>query len=132
MNNYQLAQGGVFNGDQGEIVAIDATTRSLQVKLWDERVIEYPQESLTQLDLAYALTIHRSQGSEIPAVVIALHDSHNILLERQLLYTAVTRAKRLLVIIGTEKALETATKRSRSRRRHTFLPDRVRACWDPS
>ena len=76
-------------------------------------------------DLAYALTIHRSQGSEVPAIVLALHDSHTILLERQLLYTAVTRAKRLLVIVGTKRALIMATKRSRSKRRYTNLQERI-------
>ncbi len=125
VNNYQLTQGGVFNGDQGEIVSIDVQSRSLQVRLWDDRVVEYPSEAIHQLDLAYALTIHRSQGSEMPAVVVALHDSHTILLERQLLYTAVTRAKKVLVIVGTRRALETATRRSRSKRRFTAVGERV-------
>ncbi|MCB0324254.1 MAG: ATP-binding domain-containing protein, partial [Bdellovibrionales bacterium] len=75
----------------------------------------------------YALTIHRSQGSEVPAVVLALHDSHHIMLERQLVYTAVTRAKQLLIVVGTRKALATASKRSRSKRRYTRLTERVAA-----
>ena len=89
------------------------------------REIEYPSESVGQLDLAYALTIHRSQGSEVPAVVLVLHDTHNIMLERQLIYTGITRAKRLLVVVGTRKALAIATSRSRSRRRYSHLRERT-------
>lgn len=125
VNNYQLGTNGVFNGDQGEIVGIDVEQKSLRVRLWDGREIQYPSDALWQLDLAYALTIHRSQGSEVPGIVLALHESHSILLERQLLYTAVTRAKRLLIVVGTRKALATATKRSRSKRRYTALAERT-------
>lgn len=120
INNYQLS-GGVFNGDQGEIIGVDQENKRLVVKLWDGREVEYPKEVLSQLDLAYALSIHRSQGSEIPAVVLALHDSHTILLERQLLYTAITRAKKLLIIVGSRKAFVMAVKRTRSRRRYSAL-----------
>ncbi|MFN8388868.1 MAG: ATP-dependent RecD-like DNA helicase [Bdellovibrionota bacterium] len=125
VNNYQITDGGVFNGDQGEVIGIDAENRGVIVKLWDGREISYPNEALYQLDLAYALTIHRSQGSEVPAVVLVLHESHSILLERQLLYTAVTRAKKLLLIVGTRKALVLATKKSRSKRRYTTLTERT-------
>lgn len=125
VNNYNIHAAGVFNGDQGIIVGIDAAKHTLTVRLWDGREIEYGSDSIPQLDLAYALTIHRSQGSEIPAVVLALHDSHHVMLERQLLYTAVTRAKRLLVIVGSKRALQTATKRTRSRKRYTKLSERV-------
>jgi len=127
VNNYQLSETGVFNGDQGEVIGIDAEKRSLIVRLWDGREVTYPPETLHQLDLAYALTIHRSQGSEVPAIVLILHESHSILLERQLLYTAVTRAKKLLIIVGTRKALVLATKKSRSKRRFTSLVDRTSA-----
>lgn len=125
VNNYSLHPNGVFNGDQGEVIGIDAEARKVIVKLWDGREVEYPSEDLHQLDLAYALTIHRSQGSEVPVVVLLLHESHNILLERQLVYTAVTRAKRLLIVVGTKKALHMSVKRSRSRRRYTALTERV-------
>jgi exodeoxyribonuclease V alpha subunit len=121
VNNYQLGAAGIFNGDQGEIIGVDQERLQLVVKLWDGREIEYTKEVLYQLDLAYALTIHRSQGSEIPAVVLAIHDSQAILLERQLLYTAITRAKKLLIIVGTRRALTMAVKKTRSRRRYSSL-----------
>jgi len=125
VNNYQLSEAGVFNGDQGVIIGIDAENRSLIVRLWDGREVTYPGDSLHQLDLAYAITIHRSQGSEVPAIVLILHESHSILLERQLLYTAVTRAKKLLIIVGSRRALVLATKKSRSKRRFTSLTERI-------
>ena len=125
VNNYQITEQGVFNGDLGEVDGIDPVKEAVYVKLWDGRVVEYPQEALAQLDLAYALTVHRSQGSEIPAVVLVLHDSHSILLERQLIYTAVTRAKKLLIIVGTKRALILAVKKTRSRRRFSGLVKRV-------
>jgi exodeoxyribonuclease V alpha subunit len=125
VNNYQIIDSGVFNGDQGTVIGIDAENRALIVQLWDGREVTYPGDSLYQLDLAYALTIHRSQGSEVPAVVLVLHESHSILLERQLLYTAVTRAKKLLILVGTRKALALAVKKSRSKRRATTLTERT-------
>ena len=125
VNNYNIHANGVFNGDQGEIVGIDAESRSVFVQLWDGREIEYPSDTLHQLDLAYALTIHRSQGSEVPAVVLLVHQSHTIMLERQLIYTAVTRAKQLLIVIGTKKALALSAKRNRSTNRFTSLVERT-------
>ena len=125
VNNYNLHTNGVFNGDQGEIIGIDAEAKSVFVRLWDGREIEYPSECLSQLDLAYALTIHRSQGSEVPAVLLVLHESHTVLLERQLIYTGVTRAKKLLIVVGTKKALAIATKRSKSIKRSTALVERT-------
>ena len=125
VNNYNIHAAGVFNGDQGEIIGIDAESRSVYVRLWDDREVQYPSETLNQLDLAYALTIHRSQGTEVPVVVMALHQSHTIMLERQLIYTGITRAKKLLIIVGTKKALAMAVKRNRSTSRYTGLVDRV-------
>ena len=124
-NNYNLGDSGVFNGEQGVIAGIDTVRRELNVTLWDGRNVVYNMEAVAQLDLAYAITIHRSQGSEVPAVVLALHDTHHILLERQLLYTAVTRAKKLLIIVGTRKAVATATQRMRSRKRYSDLLNRT-------
>ncbi|MCC6932952.1 MAG: ATP-dependent RecD-like DNA helicase [Deltaproteobacteria bacterium] len=124
-NNYQLGGSGVFNGEQGIIKGIDTVRQELRVTLWDGRDVIYSSENIFQLDLAYAITIHRSQGSEVPTVVLALHDTHNILLERQLLYTAITRAKKLLIIVGTRKAIATATQRIRSRKRYSNLVNRT-------
>jgi exodeoxyribonuclease V alpha subunit len=112
---------GVFNGDLGIITEIHPQTKSLAVVLWDGRRILYKPTDIPQLGLAYSLTVHRSQGSEIPCVVLALHDSHYMLLERQLLYTAVTRAKRSLIIIGSRRALHLAVSRISSRRRNTAI-----------
>jgi exodeoxyribonuclease V alpha subunit len=121
VNNYQIHPAGVFNGDQGEVIGVDTENARLIVRLWDGREIEYDRDLLSQLDLAYALSIHRSQGSEIPAVVLALHTTHAIMLERQLLYTAITRAKKLLIIVGNRRALEMAVRRTRSKKRYTSL-----------
>ncbi len=131
VNNYNLHRNGVFNGDQGTIIGVDPGNKSVFVELWDGREIEYPSETLHQLDLAYALTIHRSQGSEVPAVILAVHDSHTIMLERQLIYTGITRAKSLLIVVGTRKALAIATKRSRSRKRFTRLSERIYDLSEP-
>ena len=125
VNNYQLGGAGVFNGDQGRIIGVDLPNRALFVELWDGREIQYQGEDLAQLDLAYAITVHRSQGSEIPAVILALHDSHSILLERQLVYTAITRAKSMLVIVGTRNAIALATRRNRGRKRNSTLCEMI-------
>lgn len=125
VNNYNIHDSGVFNGEQGVIYGLDTEQKALYVKLWDGREITYKAEHISQLDLAYALTIHRSQGSEVPVVVLALHDSHAIMLERQLIYTAVTRAKKLLIVVGTKSALARATKRTRSSKRYTSFKDMV-------
>ena len=129
VNNYNLDANGVFNGDQGTVIGIDPTEGEMTVKLWDGREIVYSSDIMYQLDLAYALTIHRSQGSEVPVIVLAMHDSHNIMLERQLFYTAVTRAKKLLIIVGTRRAIAIATKRVRSKKRfsnlQTFISEKL-------
>ncbi len=125
VNNYNIHEAGVFNGDVGDIKSIDTNTRSLVVELWDGRFVKYQDSDLGQLSLAYALSVHRSQGSEMPCVILALHESHYNLLERQLLYTAVTRAKQLLVVVGSKKALAIATKRAESKRRATKLKERI-------
>ncbi len=125
VNNYQIHENGVFNGDSGIVYTVDRKSRSLKVDLWDGRIIPYTDHELSQLMLAYAMTVHRSQGSEIPCVVLILHDSHYTMLERQLVYTAVTRAKKLLIIVGTRRALAIASKRTTARDRHTNLQRRI-------
>ncbi len=125
VNNYNIHEAGVFNGEQGTIYGLDTEQKAVYVKLWDGREITYLAENISQLDLAYALTIHRSQGSEVPVIILVLHDSHAIMLERQLIYTGVTRAKNLLIIVGTRSALQTATKRIKSSKRYTGFRDLV-------
>lgn len=126
VNNYNIDPSGVFNGDVGVVYAIDTARRSMLVDLWDGRLIRYDAEDLYQLSLAYAVTVHRSQGSEIPCVVLALDDAHYTLLERQLVYTAVTRAKKLLIIVGSRKALTMGCKRAFHSKRLTTIGERVR------
>lgn len=121
VNNYQIDEIGVFNGDLGKIHEILPDNQGIVVDLWDGRLVKYSSGEISQLSLAYAMTVHRSQGSEIPCVVLALHDSHYMLLERQLIYTAVTRAKKLLVIVGSRRALALATRRTTASERYTSL-----------
>jgi exodeoxyribonuclease V alpha subunit len=125
VNNYNIHEAGVFNGDAGVIYGVDHEAKRLQVDLWDGRIISYTFTETTQLSLAYAMTVHRSQGTEIPCVVLVLHDSHYTMLERQLVYTAVTRAKRLLVIVGTKRALGIAAKRTTALERFSLLGKRI-------
>lgn len=120
-NNYTIDDAGVFNGDTGRIERIDTVKKSLSVRLWDQRLIEYAATDINQLSLAYCMTIHRAQGSEAPCVVLILHHSHQILLERQLVYTAITRAKKLLIIVGTRQGLKLGCERTRGIERNTNL-----------
>ncbi|HMO17739.1 MAG TPA: ATP-dependent RecD-like DNA helicase [Oligoflexia bacterium] len=125
VNNYNIHEAGVYNGEQGYVYGIDTEKRAIYVKMWDGRDVTYTTEHIHQLDLAYAITIHRSQGSEVPVVVLVLHDSHGIMLERQLVYTAVTRAKKLLIVVGTRSAIQKACKRSKSRKRYTAFRELI-------
>ena len=95
---------GVFNGDIGTIERLDAEKQVLYVRF--DYTLEYDQVDLDQLTLAYAISIHRAQGSEFPVVVLPLTTQHYVMLQRNLLYTAITRAKQMIVIVGTPKALK--------------------------
>jgi len=117
VNNYDK---DVFNGDTGVIVSIDSETSTAIVDV-DGRALEYVDDELDDLVLAYATTIHKSQGSEYPAVVIALTTQHAIMLQRNLVYTAVTRGKKLVVIVGQQAALRQAVSTASTRRRWTKL-----------
>jgi exodeoxyribonuclease V alpha subunit len=121
VNNYDKE---VFNGDIGQIIAIDVEEGHLSVD-YDGRIVEYEFGELDEVSLAYATSIHKSQGSEYPAVVIPLAMQHYTLLERNLIYTAVTRGKKLVTIIGQSKALAMAVKNRKSNRRLTKLANRI-------
>ena len=121
VNNYDKA---VFNGDIGFIEHINAADRILSVN-FDGQGVEYTSTELTELSLAYATTIHKSQGSEYPAVVVLLSTQHYTLLERNLLYTAVTRGKELVVVIAQPRALELAIGNVRVSSRVTRLAERL-------
>lgn len=122
VNNYQKE---VFNGDIGRIGAIDEYERELTVE-YDGRPVVYDFGELDELALAYSLSIHRSQGSEYPAVVIPLHTQHYLMLQRNLLYTAITRGKKLVVLVGTPKAIAMAVQRQDTAARYTGLERRLR------
>jgi exodeoxyribonuclease V alpha subunit len=115
----------VFNGDIGQIARIDQVERELAVK-FDQREVKYDFGELDELSLAYAITIHKSQGSEFPAVVIPLATQHYLLLQRNLVYTAVTRGKQLVVIVGQSKALSLAVKNNRTEQRFSGLLGRLK------
>jgi exodeoxyribonuclease V alpha subunit len=122
-NNYDK---GVFNGDVGKITGASRDDGSIAVSFDGEEILYDPDE-LDQLSLAYALSVHKSQGSEYPSVVLALLGEHAAMLQRNLLYTAVTRARRLFVIVGSSSALQTAIRRTDSRGRCTALAERLKA-----
>ena len=122
-NNYDK---GVYNGDLGRITAIDSTEQAVMVQV-DDREISYDFSDVDELTLAYAMTVHKSQGSEYPAVILPMHTTHYPMLQRNLLYTAITRAKRLLVVVGTKKAIAIATRNDAIRRRYSGLADRLAA-----
>jgi exodeoxyribonuclease V alpha subunit len=110
----------VFNGEVGYVVGIDIEAKEATV-LFDGRVVTYDEDDIDQLQLAYAMTIHRSQGSEFPAVIVPVHTAHYIMLFRNLLYTAVTRAKQMLILVGSEKALDMCIRNNRPIKRYTSL-----------
>jgi exodeoxyribonuclease V alpha subunit len=119
----------VFNGDIGWIRQINKADSTIKVEFQEEAgpvLVEYEFHELDELVLAYAVTIHKSQGSEYPAIVVPLVQQHYMLLQRNLLYTAITRAKRLCVIIGQPRALEVAVKNDRVALRNTGLAERLR------
>ena len=126
-NNYDK---GVFNGDIGRILGLRAAGAQTRVSFDGEEVL-YEAEDLGQLSLAYALSVHKAQGSEYPAVILTLFDEHAAMLERNLLYTAVTRARRLMVIVGSRTALHSAVRRVDSRIRCTGLVQRLTSAAGP-
>jgi exodeoxyribonuclease V alpha subunit len=115
----------VFNGDIGVVDRVDLEDRALFVQ-FDDRLIEYDATELDELVLAYATTIHKAQGSEYPIVVMPVLMTHYVMLQRNLVYTGITRAKKGLVIVGTKKALALAVRNVTVTRRNTKLRDRLR------
>ncbi len=125
-NDYDKGANGVFNGTQGIVTAVDAVEQTLTVVTDEDESIEYDFGELDELVHAYAVTVHRSQGSEYPCVVVPLTTSAWVMLQRNLLYTAVTRAKQLVVLVGSPRALAQAVRATGSGRRHTGLAHRLR------
>ena len=125
-NNYDKGEAGIFNGTIGVVTALDPDEQTLTVRTDEDETIGYDFDELDELAHAYAMTIHRSQGSEYPAVVIPLTTSAWMMLQRNLLYTAITRAKKLVVLVGSRRALAAAVRTVGAGRRHTALDHRLR------
>lgn len=122
-NNYDRE---VFNGDIGFITGVNEESSAIEVTFEGGRMVEYPPEIQDDLTLAYAATVHKAQGAEYPAVVLLFLPQHYLMLHRNVLYTAVTRAKRIAIVIGDPKAIRTALHNTAPTRRHTRLCDRLR------
>jgi exodeoxyribonuclease V alpha subunit len=122
-NNYDK---DVFNGDIGQITHIDAEEREIVVK-YDQRDVVYGFGELDEMALAYAITIHKAQGSEFPIVVVPVAMQQYLLLQRNLLYTAITRGRKLVVLVGQTKALGMAVRNSNTERRYSGLLARLEA-----
>ena len=138
-NNYQLEWSvmgdynikvrtgtGVFNGDMGLIRSIDVCGRTMTVEYEEGHVVEYEYSLFEELEPAYAITIHKSQGSEYPAVIIPVLTGPPQLLNRNLLYTAVTRARGCVVILGDRGTVNRMIENNKENRRYTSLDERVR------
>ena len=121
-NNYDKE---VFNGDIGHISSIESQPVKIIVTYDGNRRVNYEPGELDELQPAYAITIHKSQGSEFPCVIIPLAMAHFVMLERSLIYTAVTRGKKLVVIVGESKALGMAVRQAGARKRWTGLKERL-------
>ncbi|HLB52265.1 MAG TPA: ATP-binding domain-containing protein, partial [Chlamydiales bacterium] len=116
-NNYNKE---VYNGDVGKICSIDRVAQALSIA-FDEKVLSYTFAELDQIVLAYATSVHKFQGSECPCIVMPIHTSHFKLLQRNLLYTAVTRGKKQVYLVGTKKAIAIAVNNNEVQKRHTGL-----------
>ena len=121
-NNYEK---DVFNGDIGRIKSIDSADQKMVVS-FDGRPVEYDFHELDDIILSYAVSVHKSQGSEYPAIVMPVHTQHYMLLQRNLIYTALTRGRRLVVMVGTKKALAIGINNNRTQKRYTYLKERLK------
>jgi exodeoxyribonuclease V alpha subunit len=126
-NNYDKGANGVFNGTLGVVTGLDTEEQTLTVRTDEDEEVGYEFSELDELTHAYAVTIHRSQGSEYPCVVIPITTSAWMMLQRNLLYTAVTRAKKLVVLVGSAKAIGQAVRTASTGRRYTALDHRLLA-----
>ena len=119
-NNYSKM---VFNGDIGFITAVESD--HITVQFSEDLQVDYEKNELVELQLAYAMSVHKSQGSEYPVIILPLTPGHYIMLQRNLLYTAVTRASKQVILLGTKAALNTAVENDRTRKRYTLLAERL-------
>ena len=121
---------GVYNGDAGRIVKIDEENEMVRVSFDDGKVVDYDFTQLEELELAYAITIHKSQGSEYPVVILPVYSGPPMLMTRNLLYTAVTRAKELVVLVGLRETVNSMIANNREVGRYTALAERIRNLYD--
>ena len=133
-NNYNLSffdsdgeeNFGVYNGDMGHIIFIDKSSKKLTVEMDDKRLIDYTLEDLDNLELAYAITIHKSQGSEFKSVIIPMFDGYRLLQTRNLLYTAITRAKENIVLVGDKNVMNSMIRNNTINSRYSNLENRIK------
>ena len=128
VNNYDR---NVFNGDVGTIADIKPDDQIIKVR-YPEGIVDYDFADYDELQLAYSLSIHKSQGSEYPAVVLVMHSSQYMMLQRNLLYTGLTRARKLCILVGDKRAISTAVRNNKTTKRYTRLADRLREPYDPN
>ena len=121
----------VFNGDMGIIRGMDLEEQEVTVQ-FGERLVNYDYADLNEIALAYSVTIHKSQGSEYPVVIIPMFMQHYLMLSRNLLYTGLTRAKKLAILIGSAKSIGLAVKQTNAMQRYTLLARRVQRAVQPS
>ena len=121
---------GIFNGDMGVIKEINETAQTITVEYDEQRLVEYPYVQLDEIELAYAITIHKSQGSEYPAVILPLLSGPKMLMNRNLLYTAVTRARKCVTILGSRQVVQEMIANEKENKRFTSLCDRIRELED--
>ena len=114
----------VFNGDLGKIAEIDPVEQKMIIN-YDDRSVSYDYADLNEVGLAWAISIHKSQGSEYPVVILPLYMQHFLLLSRNLFYTGLTRAKKLALVIGSEKAIGFTVKQQKEQQRYTMLEERL-------
>jgi exodeoxyribonuclease V alpha subunit len=120
-NNYDK---DVYNGDIGRIRTIDRELQELKID-YDGKIVSYDFTDLDEIVLAYAISVHKSQGSEYPVVIIPVLTQHYLLLQRNLLYTGITRGKKLVILVGTKKALSIAVRNNKQQQRYTLLKERL-------
>ena len=116
----------MYNGDTGTIICIDNIGKFITVEFDDNKRVDYPFSGLDELELAYAVTVHKSQGSEYPAVIIPILSGPKLLFNRNLLYTAVTRAKKCVTILGSKDTLFNMIKNEGHNERYSSLDERIK------
>lgn len=116
---------GVFNGDVGFIIDIDSRAQKMTVQ-FDDKIVVYDFLLLDEIELAYAITVHKSQGSEFDAVVMPMFETHRLLMTRNLFYTAITRAKSLVVLVGQEGVMAQYVNNDNVQRRFSGLKDKLK------